>query len=172
MTTINLQQEQREQMVNGAGKMNSSLIFFLVICVIFALIFGGLKIASSIVSGKNLKVKAQIEAANATLNEKKNVDDVLDLQMRLKEIKSSLSSKVEVNGILDKISNTVMPGIVFTSYRNSGKKVALTLRASNFDTISKQIFNFKQSDFASDVVVTGLSREESKIDCSVEMNIK
>jgi len=173
MTTINLQQDQqREKMINGAGKLSSNLVFFLVVCCVLVVIFAGLKIGNILIQKKDAEVKNEIKVANQSLNEKKGVDELIDLQARIREVNNNLTEKLEVNDALDSLSKTIIPGVVFSYYNNSDRKILVVLKSSNFDTISKQIFNFKQADFISDVNVSRLSRNENGIECAVEMKIK
>lgn len=173
MTTINLHQEnEREEMIKDTGRINSSLVFFLLVFGIITISFVGLKFGSSYVEKKNSEIKNQIFSENEALNGKKSVDEVIDLQFRLNEVKKNIAKKTELNEVLDNISKAVIPGIVFSSYTNTDKKILLTFRSSNFDSISRQVFNFKKADSIANVEVKNLVRDEKGIKCDVEIGIK
>jgi hypothetical protein len=173
MTTINLQQEgQRAELVGSAGKASTSLIFFAVIAVTFSVVWGGLTLGATLFGKRNDEVKAQIALVNASLNEKKVVDEVFDLQTRLGLIKSNLASKPELSGTLDKVAKVVLPGIVFTAYNAKEQQLLITMNGSNFDLISKQIFNFKQADFSKGVELLNLARNQKGISCQVAVHLK
>ncbi len=159
-------------MLNGTGKMNFSIIVFIAVFAIILISFLGLKFGSLSIDKKNNELKIQITSESGALSGKQSVDDVIDTQTRLKEVKNNLGAKIEVNSVLSDISKVVIPGIVFSSYTQTDKKVLITLRTSNFDSVSKQVFNFKQADFASSVNVKSLSRDTKGIKCDVEINIK
>lgn len=161
-------------MLNRTSKMNFSIIIFLVVFSIIGLAYMGLKIGASVVEKKNVSLREQILSSVQELNGSKSVDDVIDLQVRLGEIKNSLAVKADndVVAILDKVSKSVMPGIIFSSYTETGKKVAISLRSSNFDSVSKQIYNFKQAEFVSSVEVKSLDRDAKGIKCDIEVNLK
>ncbi len=173
MTTINLHQDKkREEMNNKASKMNTSLVFSLVVAVLFVASWVGLVYGKYYFEKKDAQLKIQIENESEELNGKKNIDDVIDLQERLKQIKSNLDSKIETNDVLNKVAANTISGVVFTSYSNVGKKVSVSLRATNFNDISKQLFNFKQADFVTSVSVAGVTRVKDGIDCDIEIVIK
>ncbi len=173
MTTINLQQEQkREEMVSGASKLNTSLIFFIVVSVTFLVAWGGLTFGSMAIEKKNADVKTEITVSNTSLNEKKLVDEVFDLQTRLGLIKSNLAAKPELSGVLDKVAKVVIPGIVFSAYSAKDKQLIITLNGPSFDLISKQIFNFKQADFSTGADVLSLARDPKGIKCQVAVHLK
>jgi hypothetical protein len=173
MTTINLQQEgQRAELVGSAGKASTSLIFFAVIAVTFSVVWGGLTLASSSIEKKNNALKTQIEATSTSLNERKLVDEVFDLQARLGLIKSNLATKPDLRGVLDKIAKVVIPGIVFSTYSTKDKEVIITMKGSNFDLISKQIFNFKRADFSAGAEVVNIERDDKGVKCQVALHLK
>ncbi len=173
MTTINLyQDQQREEMINNTSKMNFSIIVFIVVFGIILISFLGLKLGSMSVNKKDADLKMQIVSENASLNGKQNVDDVIDLQTRLKEVKNNLTGKIEVNNVLNEIAGTVVSGVTFSSYTQTGKKVLIMLRSANFDSISKQVFNFKQASFITNVNMKSLSRDDQGIKCEVEVTVK
>ncbi len=176
MTTINLHQDQqREEMLNNSSKLNFSIVVFVLVFSIIVVSYVGLKIGISIISKKDLALQDQIKiTTEESLNGNKRIDDVIDLQARLAEIGANLETKkvVDVNSILDKVAKNVIPGIFFSSYTDTDKKILITMRASNFDSVSKQVYNFKQvADFAM-VEVRSLDRDAKGIKCDVEINIK
>ena len=172
MTTINLQQDQRAEMLNKTGKLNFGLVVFAIVFSIILLSYIGLKVGSNFFNQKNAKLREQILSTGASLNGSKSVDDVIDLQFRVKQIKDNLASKVEATSTLDKVAKAVIPGVVFSSYGDADKKIDISFRANDFSSVSKQIFNFKQADFVSGVGVKGLVRDEKGIKCDIELSIK
>ena len=172
MTTINLQQDQREELINNTGKLNFGLVVFAIVFSIILLSYIGLKVGSNFFNQKNAKLREQILSTGASLNGSKSVDDVIDLQFRVKQIKDNLDSRVEVTGTLDKVAKAVIPGVVFSSYSDVDKKIEINFRANDFNNVSKQIFSFKQADFVSSVGVKGLVRDEKGIKCDIEINVK
>jgi len=173
MTTINLQQEQqREQLVNGAGKLSTSLIFFLVISATFLLAWGGLVFGTLFLEKRNTSIKAQIVSANVSLNEKNLVDEIFDLQTRLGLIKGNLAIKPDLGATLDKVAKVVIPGIAFSTYMAKDKQLLITMHGSNFDLISRQIFSFKQADFSAGVDLLNLARDQKGVGCQIAIRLK
>lgn len=173
MTTINLyQKEQENNALSRYGKMKSNIIFFLTIFGMILVAFVAIKMITLDIANKKNLTEAKIVTEKEALNGNKKVDEVIDSQFRLKEIKNNLSAKIEMNDVLDKVSSLVIPGVNFLSYKYADKKILITLRAINFSNISKQISNFKNADFVVNVNATNFTRSEDGVTCEVAMNMK
>ena len=172
MTTINLHQNKREEMVGGIGKVNSSLAISIVIVVILSLAWGSLKVGAFFINKKNTEVLGQISAESVGLSGKKNIDEVIDLQERIKLIKGNITNHADANEVMSKIAGASIPGVTFTSYSSTDKKILVSFKAANFNDISKQIFNFKQADFITGVNVSNIVRDEQGVKSSVEISLK
>jgi len=134
--------------------------------------WGVLNLMTYLTVQKDTELQAQIVSNSAILNSDKATDNIVDLQSRLSQIKLNLASKIEVDEVLNEMAKTVVAGVTFSSYTHTDKKLLITLNASNFDIIAKQIFNFKQTEFLSSVEVSQITRDMKGIKCDVEMILK
>ena len=161
-------------MLKGASGFSSGIKIFVGVFLIILLAYFGLKFGSSAVNKKATAVQGQITALNASFSGNKNVDNIIDLQERLKEIKISLATKDSGSSsvLLDKISKTVIAGTTLSSYANTDKQVLVTFSTSDFDKVSKQVFNFKRADFVSSVEIKRIIRNSKGIECDAEINLK
>lgn len=171
MTTINLQQEQQNTTRAGA-QMRARIIAVSSPLIIILIAWAVLAVENYLVLQKDQELLMQISASSATLNSDKSVENILDLQDRLKKIKDNLGSKIEINEVLNKITSTIVSGVTLSSYVHTDKKLLLTLNANNFDSIAKQVFSFKQVDFLSEIEVKSVSRDEEGVKCEVAMTLK
>lgn len=181
MTTINLYQEQEKKKSSFfKGSKNSVLLLSLGVLLIVILVFIGLKIAVYSFEKQNEKLEDVIKNEKAEMARLSNLEQVFDMQMRLKEIKSNLKvennqvSRTQMVQVLNKMEGEINNGIVVTTYKyeNDKNKVSLTFNANNFNDVAQQILGFKESDYFSNVNLTKISRGEKAISCVVEMNIK
>ncbi|EKD46739.1 MAG: hypothetical protein ACD_67C00088G0002, partial [uncultured bacterium] len=99
------------------------------------------------------------------------------MQKRLSEIRKNLQiskgevARIEMMQILDKLSSDMNKGVVISSYNYNDNRINVEFSASNFNDASKQIFNFKKSDYFKDVNLLNISRGENNVVFEVEMGI-
>lgn len=181
MTTINLYQDQEKKKSSFfKGSKYGILFLSFGVFLIVVLVFIGLKIAVYSFSQQNKALKDAIENEKVEMARLSNLDQVFDMQMRLKEIKGNLKmgnnqvASTQMIQILNKMEGEINNGIVLTTYKyeNDKNKVTLTFNANNFNDVAQQVLGFKESDYFSNVNLTKISRGEKAITCVLEMNIK
>jgi hypothetical protein len=181
MTTINLYQNQQEEQKKISSRAaNSGLFFSLGILAITILALVGLKVAVSFLNKENEAVTATIQKEKDSMTGLSNLEQVVDMQTRLKEIKNNLQiknnqvSRTQMTQVLDRMGAEVNAGIVIVSYKyeDSGKKVTLTFEANNFSDVARQILNFKDSTYFTNVKLISVLRGEKTISCDIEMSVK
>lgn len=181
MTTINLYQDQEKKKSNFfKGSQYGILFLSFGVFLIVVLVFIGLKISVYSFSQQNKALKDAIENEKVEMARLSNLDQVFDMQMRLKEIKGNLKmgnnqvASTQMIQILNKMEGEINNGIVLTTYKyeNDKNKVTLTFNANNFNDVAQQVLGFKESDYFSNVNLTKISRGEKAITCVLEMNIK
>ena len=181
MTTINLyQNQQKEQKSFSFRAANSGLLFSLSIFTITIVTLIGLKFAVFLLNKQNEALITAVQKEKESMIGLSNLEQVVDMQARLKQIKDNLQiknsqvSRIQMTQILDHLSSEVNAGIVISSYKyeNDKNKVTLTFNANNFSDVARQILNFKSSDYFTNINLTKISRGEKSIPCDVEMNVK
>jgi hypothetical protein len=177
MTTINLyQNEQSEQKSTSKGGLFFTLGIF--ICTLLVLV--GLKIAVGVIQKQNETLKTQIDTEGKSLVGLSNIEQVADMQARLAQIKDNLQinngqvSRVPMTQILGYVGDSIdSTGVFLTSYKyEEGNKISLSLNTSSFSDAAKQIFNFKNSKYFSDVSLDKITRGEKYITLDVSMSLK
>lgn len=180
MTTINLHQNQQNDQSSFSGKGgNSGFIFSLLILVVTLLALAGLKYYVTYLAAQNKALVDNISVENSKLAELKSLENLIDMQNRLKEIKKNLNisedgsvNRLEITKVLKYMSSDLNRGIVVSEFKYAPDKTSVSFNATNFSDVSKQIFNFKNSDHFANVVVTKIDRGEKAIACSVDMIVK
>lgn len=179
MTTINLYQNQgeNEKRASSLG-LNSGFFFSLGILIITLIVLVALKVYIPIVEGKNKALEESITAENSKLVGLKDLEQIVDMQKRVGEIKGNLQIKdgkvgrTEVTEVLDRISSEISSGVVISTFNYTGEKISITFSSNNFSDVSRQIYNLKKSEYLTGVNVTNITRGEKDILFTVEMQIK
>jgi len=181
MTTINLYQNQQEKQRKSSSKLGSGGFFFsLGIFIVTLLALAGLKFAVSLLAKQNEALATTIQAEKESMAGLSNLEQIVDMQTRLKQIKNNLKiennqvTRTKMTQVLDHLSAETDARIAVSTYKyeNNDSKITLTFEASNFSDIARQILNFKGSDYFTNVNLIKLSRGVKSISCSIEMNIK
>ena len=178
MTTINLHQSEQTEKSKFSSK--SGLFFTVGIFACTVLFLAGLKISVNMLQKQNEDLKTQIADENKKLTGLNSIKQVADMQVRLKAIKDNLKiengqvSRIQMSQILDYVGNNInSSGIFLASYKyTEDNKIELSLNANSFSDAAKQILNFKNSEYFSNVVLSKISRGEKYIEFDVNMNIK
>jgi hypothetical protein len=174
MTTINLLQNSQ----NGEGKAvarssNGGFVFSVGILVVVLLGLGGLKLASSVLTSRSEKLAENVKAENAGLVGQSNIDKVVDMQTRLAEIKKSISTKDDMNVLLDNLGSELVSGVTVRNYEySSDKKIKVSFVGNGFVDASRQILNLKKSKFFISSNLTDISRTEKGVLFEVDLGIK
>lgn len=179
MTTINLHQSQQENSTSfSANTENKGFIFSLGILVATLLIFAGLKLYVPYAERKSEALADTVVIENDKLVGLKSLEQVVDMQKRLTEIKSNLQLKdgkvnrLEMTKLLDYLASDMNPSVVVSDFKYSGDNVTVSFNANSFDDLAKQILNFKKSDHFSEVGLSSMIRNERVISAVVAMKIK
>ncbi|KKQ52212.1 MAG: hypothetical protein US70_C0010G0017 [Parcubacteria group bacterium GW2011_GWD2_38_11] len=179
MTTINLRQSQQAEPERFSVKNgNGGFFFSLGILIIILLILFGLKIYVPFAEGRNKALRESVLAENDKLIGLKSLERVVDMQVRLSEIKNNLQlsdgniARLEMTKLLDHLGGDLDANIVVTDFKYDTEKIVVSFDANNFNDVAKQILNFKKSDYFTDVALSSIIRNENIIACSVDMKIK
>ena len=156
------------------------LIFTLGILIFTLLLLAGFKIAVSMIQKQNQTLVTQIGDEKKSLIGSNNIEQVADMQARIKEIKNNLQIsdgkvlRVPMTQILGYVGNSIdSTGIFLTSYKyEEDNKISITLNASSFSDAAKQIFNLKNSKYFSNVSLDKIARGEKYITLDVSMSVK
>ena len=181
MTTINLYQDQPKKQKSISQRIiGSGLFFSMSLLVIVILVFIGLKIFVYFLDGQNENLMDVIQKEKTSLTGIGNLEQVVDTQTRLKEIKDNLQiknnqvSRTQMIQVLGYMEAEINNGIVVSSYmyENDKNKVTLKFDANNFNDAAQQILGLKDSDHFTNVNLLKINRGEKAISCEVEMNVK
>jgi hypothetical protein len=180
MTTINLQQEKKEnesRFTSTAGG-NGGVIFSLGILIFTFLTLIGLNMYVPYAQKNSDALAANVQTESEKLVGLKSLERVVDMQKRLTEIKNNLQisdgavNRLEMTKILDQLSGELNTNIVVTDFKYDNGGVTVTFNAFNFGDIAKQILNFKKSSYFSGVGVSSIKNEDGLVTCVVTMNVK
>lgn len=180
MTTINLYQKQEEQQKFYSKAANKGLLFSLGVLVLTFALLAGLKFASFLLNKQNESLLTTIQTEKEGLAGLNNIEQVVDMQTRLKwigdnlQIKSGKVLRPQMTQILDHVSAEINAGTILSSYKyeNGSSKISLALESNNFNDAARQILNLKASDYFTNVNLVEISRGEKAISYEVEMGIK
>lgn len=179
MTTINLHQNQQNNQSNFSGKIsNNGFIFSLIILAVTLLVLVGVKLYVPFMENRISALDDTISVEKNKLVGLKSLEQVIDMQNRLKEIKTNLQitnnavTRLEMTKIFDNLGGDLNKGVVVSEFNYDPEKITVSFEASNFNDLAKQILNFKKSSYFADVNVLSVSRGEKNIVCTVAMNVK
>lgn len=173
MTNINL--SQSTQGVEGGQKkskpVDKGLRISLAILVVTLLIFGGLKLWSTLIASKQESVNEQINKEAKSL-EGEDVDRVVDIQQRMIIIGENIASKQDPNEILSNVSGSLVSGSVLTSLSATSDTVELEVTSENFFTTAKQVLSFKKSDYFKSVSISGITvGDDGKVSYALKIGL-
>lgn len=178
MTTINLyQSQQATEKKNGSGSGNGGLFFSIGILVVTLLVLGGLKFAVSNLNQKNQTLEEDVKSESKSLAGLSELNRIVDLQTRLEKIKDNLqvedgNAKItQMTEVLDHLGGDLGKGVVVSAYEYNAGNIKVTFSGNSFNEVSRQILDFKKSNYFKDVNMTDIKRSEKKIDCDVSMNL-
>lgn len=179
MTTINLRQEQKEKEshFSPAGG-NGGVIFSLGILIFTLLVLMLLKMYVPFAQKNSDALTVAVADENQKLVGLKSLEQVVDMQKRLTEIKSNLEiadgkiNRLEMTKVLDQISGDLNPNVVLTNFKFDKEIVELTINVPNFGDVAKQLLNFKKSEYFTNVGVSSMSNSEGAVTCVIAMGIK
>jgi hypothetical protein len=180
MTTINLYQNQEEVQKEMASRNTKRGLFFSIGILVFTLlVLAGFKIAVYVIERQTAALANTVQQENTNIAGFKNLEQIIDMQTRLQQIKSNLQiknnavSRLQMTKILDNLGADVNQGIVIAAFKyDDSGRVALSFDSSNFSDLSKQILSFKSSNNFTNVDLAKISRGEKAIACDVEMSLK
>lgn len=164
MANINLyQNEQTEYQRERGGILNNGMFVALAFALLTFLAYGGVEFYLRSINQK-IEFLVQEEKNSRQALQEKDVNAAASFQQRMETISLNVDSfaKKDPAGIFESVQKTVIDGVVVSSLDFDGKEIGLSLVADNFETLSKQILNFKKSDFfeAVNVGSTSLGEEE------------
>lgn len=179
MTTINLYQSpEMSEKEMSLKKVNSGLIFSVLIILASVVLVGLLKLSVSYLNQKNDAVKEEVKNEEKNLVGVGKLELVVDMQGRLESIKNNLQikndevQKADMVKILDNFQTDLNTSSLVTSYKYNEGKIIASFNANNFNDIARQIQNFKKSSSFTNVSILNIKRVDSGISCEVEMGLK
>lgn len=179
MTTINLYQNQKDgDKRPGLKGINSGFFFSLGILIITLLVLLGLKIYIPIVEGQTESLSANIEAENSKLVGLKNLEQIIDMQKRVAEIKTNLQIKdgkierTKITEVLEKLGSEMTSGVVVSNFNYSAEKITVIFDANNFNDAAKQIASLKKSDSFTGINLASITRGERQVSFTINMAMK
>jgi hypothetical protein len=179
MTTINLQQNSQGEKQNFLAKGgNSGFIFSAGILIVVLLALAGVKYYVPYAAAQNQVLIASIAAENDKLVGLKSLENVVDMQNRIEQIRNNLlilDNKVTrpgISQILDKMSGDLISGVAVSDFKYTEDAISVSFESTNFSDAAKQVASFKQSKNFSDAKLATIERKENVITSTVEMRIK
>jgi hypothetical protein len=170
MVNINLSTSSEDQ--KNAFPLKEKLAYLIIIAVVWLGVYGGIFLYQGILEKK-------IETANSEKLNKENVikesnnKDVFDFQNRLLLANSLVGKKSDTLESLRRIQEVMVEGVYIISYNYNEKNNSLAIigETTNYNTVAKQILNFKKSEYFSNVEVVDISLKEGKINFSLKTTI-
>ena len=180
MTTINLHQDQQDEQISASKKVSmQGFLFSLGIVVITIAVYFGLQYYIPVLEKRNNDLATNITDENSKLVGLKSLEKLIDIQNRVKEIKSNLQpdasgnvARLTMTNVMDHVANDLVTGVTVSEFTYNDKGVTVSFDASNFDDIAKQILYFKKSTYFTGASVSSIKRGDKGINCVVVMNIK
>lgn len=176
MSNINLNLTTESGNQNKSGIFSGSLIFSiailaLVLCLYGVLLFYNKKLGSDIsnVQAEYIVENDKFQAGNAK--------QVMDFSNRSKVAGKFLADDQSAVEIISELEKSMLPAVHLSSlkYDKKTKTVALACVGDNFNTVAKQVLNFKQNEYFS-VVVPGVSAvdptDSKKLNFEIDLTIK
>ncbi|OGI25211.1 MAG: hypothetical protein A3J76_03445 [Candidatus Moranbacteria bacterium RBG_13_45_13] len=144
VSNINLVSSEVEKKTGFSGK--ASLIISVVLLVLAALGYTGLKILSSSYAKEKGAVETQIQSEKVKISGPEYAE-LADFQERLILLEQIIVDHSAYDSYLKNFSKYVMPGVRVSSleWKNGGGEVSISGIATNFDTLSRQLILFKNA---------------------------
>ena len=143
--------------------------------LVIALIYFGFMLASKFFENKTEQVNASVKTEKAQLLGQKGIA-VADFQKRIETSQNLVALQDTANESLMKTEALIVQGAYLDSFSFDGKKgtVAIECVADSFNTVAKQILNFRNSDYFAGFVsgVESLIDKDGKIRAKMELKIK
>ncbi len=178
MTTINLYQSQEEKKGISSRAANGGFLFSLSMLIVTLLALGGLKIAASVITKNSSALAETIKIESEGLTGFGDLEQIVDLQSRLEQIKNNLNIKngkvslVQMTDVLDHLGAELSSNVTVSEYILKDGKITVTIDTNNFNDAARQIQNFKKSTYFTNVELKRISRGKLAINTEIEMSIK
>ena len=174
MANINLTtQESRETTDNGL--FSSGLVVMFIVLVLVVVIYGVLLIMTWQTDKEIAQTKSDFSVKYAALSESKG-KEIADYYNRLNIAKESMAKSRDVKETLGQIENLVIPGVYLKSYglADAAGNIILNCVGDTYNTVAKQILNFKKSEYFSSVTAGSTTRgsENNVINFNVILKLK
>jgi len=170
MTSINLYQDPTKQEGGKKESIFSGGFFIsLSVLVVTLLVYGGVKMYSASIVGKNVALAAQIQDEKTAISGHDELATITDFQKRVDVITADIGSKEYIKDVLQNISANLVSGITVTDFSYDGGTITLVMNADGFQNVAQQILSFKQSPHFTGVSVVNISRGDKDISFSIAM---
>jgi hypothetical protein len=120
------------------------------------------------------EVKGEYNSYIEQLKDKDSVS-VIDFHRRLDTSKNLVIQGKDLGDILPQIEAQIVPNVYLKSfsYEDASAKIILNCNADNFNTIAKQIYNFKKATYFSSVQAgsSTVDVQTNRIDFPIELKI-
>jgi nitrate reductase NapAB chaperone NapD len=177
MTPINLHQEQQfdENSPKKTRMVSTGIIIGSLVVIITLAVWGVCSFLSDSYKKKNDILKLEIDKQKNALASGEQIDKIADFKKRTTEIENNLSAKEKesIKNILQDVSANMLSGTILESYAYNNKgEIVLVINSDNFQTIAKQVMQFKSFQKFSEVVISDMKRAESVISFNIAMKYK
>ena len=170
MVNINLSTTSESQ--KNAFPLKKSMIYLVIIAVVWLGVYGGIFLYQGILEKKTEMINSEKLSKENAIKEGNN-KDIFDFQARLSLADSLVGKKSDVLESLEKIQAAAVEGSHLLSYEYDKETNSLVMKgeAVNYNTVARQILNFKKSEYFSNVEVVDLSSKDGKIGFSIKATI-
>ena len=160
-----------EKSVRSSGSFDKSFVFFTVLFLLTALLFGGTRYYIKTLDAKRVALDVKLAESSAQL-QGKAVDRVASFDKRLTLVGEQLRDRsVDSQKLLSQLENLTVPNVKLKKYEYSEaeKYVMVEGETENFKYIAQQIISFKSDALFSGITVESLTRtKEGRIAFSLK----
>jgi hypothetical protein len=174
MANINLTTQESGE-TTSSGLFSSGLVVMFIVLVLVMAAYGAL-LALAWQTDKDIaQTKSDFSVKYAALSEGKG-KELVDYYNRLNIAKDSLAKSRNAKETLGQIESLIVPGVYLSSYglADSTGNITLNCVGDTYNTVAKQILNFKKSEYFSGVTAgsTTHGTENNIINFNVILKLK
>jgi hypothetical protein len=174
MSSVNLttiDENEKKQIHISGGAMTGLIGVLILVVVLWAFLFSYKKFY---LENNITKVKEEYNGYVQQLKDEDSIS-VIDFHRRLDSSKSLVNQGRDLGNILPQIESQIVPNVYLKSlsYEDASAKIIINCNADNFNTIAKQIYNFKKSTYFSSVTAgsSTVDTQTNRIDFPIELKI-
>lgn len=170
MVNINLTTSDERQKAKSPLKTN--IIYGLIVVIICLVVYGLLAAGNLILEKRTLTVRTQKLEKERSIGESSN-KDIFDFQTRLAAADSLVGRKNYALESLGRLQEVIINGAYLSAFEYNEKSgtLKLTIETNSYNNVAKQVFNFKKSEYFSNVEIPEVTSKEGKISFIVKATI-